>query len=221
MRHGPPGCALGRSSQRCGLPGPGGRLSAAVRPPYQTTIIHLPAPPAPDTAMAPAPGPAASQSHLRLFVPLAPLLSPALTGSATSSYLRRRVAVCLQVRRVKRCWTDVSHLLARRQRVWTRHWTTHMPTTQLTRTRTSTVRHDDARNPMGSPRLRRGTPILPPHSNAVRSHASARLAARQRAEGTGRHEVFPRGGHIHPPHTHGLWLCGSCLIFGYFRLIIE
>ena len=158
MRHGPPGYALGRSSQQCGLPGPGGRLSAAVRPPYQTTMIHLPAPPAPDTAMAPAPGPAASQSHLRLFVPLAPLLSPALTGSATSSYLRRRVAVCLQVRRVKRCWTDVSHLLARRQRVWTRHWTTHTPTTQLTRTRTPTVRHDDARNPMGSPRLRRGTP---------------------------------------------------------------
>jgi hypothetical protein len=66
-----------------------------------------------------------------------------------------------------------------------------------------------------------GAHLLPPHSNAMRSHASARHAARPRAEGTGRHGVFPRGGHIHPPHTHGLWLCGSCLIFGYFRLIIE
>ena len=77
---------------------------------------------------------------------------------------------CLRVRRVKRCWTSVFHLLARRQQVWTRHWATQTLTTQLTRTHTHTVRHDDARNPMGSPRLQRGTPILLPHSTAVRSH---------------------------------------------------
>ena len=50
-----------------------------------------------------------------------------------------------------------------------------------------------------------GAHLLPPHSNAMRSHASARLAARQRAEGTGRHGVFSSwGSHTSTTHTRPL-----------------